>query len=346
MRLNYFDYFRAICILLIVTGHSFTPWVIDTLPEKIVQNLIGGGSTLFVFISGFFFHYVFYPKFNYIKFVIKKTKNVFLPYIVLSSLAFFVLVVIRDRPHPQLTCEIIGFTDYLILYFQYLWTGRVLLAYWYIPFIMVVFLMSPVFIKYIKLPLKYQLSIFFILLVVSIYVQKPAYNLSPIHSVIYFTPIYLLGILYSLNQKSISKFINDKSFLLGLLTLLLATSQALIDRDDSFYFIEIEILYSWLHIAIVQKIVMIFFLMSILQKINTKEIPILKYLASVSFALYFIHPWLIYLLGPIARIEYISHLSGIIIVPIKTTLVVCTSLIILKCCKKILGSKSRYIIGW
>jgi len=54
MRLNSFDYFRAIAILIIVTGHSYQPWVIDTFPEKIVGNLITGGTSLFVFISGFF----------------------------------------------------------------------------------------------------------------------------------------------------------------------------------------------------------------------------------------------------------------------------------------------------
>lgn len=55
MRLNYFDYFRAIAIVLIVAVHCITPWYINTLPEMVVGNLIAGGSALFVFISGFFF---------------------------------------------------------------------------------------------------------------------------------------------------------------------------------------------------------------------------------------------------------------------------------------------------
>jgi peptidoglycan/LPS O-acetylase OafA/YrhL len=55
MRLNYFDYFRAIAIIIIVAGHSFSLWVIDTLPEKVLANIITGGTSLFVFISGFFF---------------------------------------------------------------------------------------------------------------------------------------------------------------------------------------------------------------------------------------------------------------------------------------------------
>jgi len=54
MRLVSFDYFRGVAILFIVAGHSYGPWGINTLPEKILSNLITGGTALFVFISGFF----------------------------------------------------------------------------------------------------------------------------------------------------------------------------------------------------------------------------------------------------------------------------------------------------
>ena len=351
MRLNSFDYFRAIAILIIVTGHSYSPWVIDTFPEKIVGNLITGGTSLFVFISGFFFHYVFYPKFNYIKFIKKKTRNVFLPYLVLSSLAFLFIIVIRDKPYPQLIREITGITDYLILYFQYFWTGCALTAYWYIPFIMIVFLMSPIFIRFIKLSRWKQISIFIVFLIVSMIIKRPTNNFGTfpygtLHSVVYFMPIYLLGMIYSLNQKSISNYIKNKSFIFALLTVLLAIIQALLDRNDTFTFIGINIFYSSIYIVMLQKISMIFFFMALLQKIDRKEIPILKYIASISFAIYFIHPWVLYCDGPFRKIEFISQLPGIIIVPVKTAIVLVICLVIIKFCKKILHNNSRYIIGW
>ncbi|AGS39765.1 acyltransferase family protein [Cycloclasticus zancles] len=75
MRLNYFDYFRAIAIIIIVAGHSFSLWVIDTLPEKVLANIITGGTSLFVFISGFFFHHIFYKNFKYQIFILKRFRS-------------------------------------------------------------------------------------------------------------------------------------------------------------------------------------------------------------------------------------------------------------------------------
>jgi probable poly-beta-1,6-N-acetyl-D-glucosamine export protein len=58
-RIVFFDYFRAIAIIMVVASHAYRPWLIDTFSEKVFINLVVGGTIFFVFISGFFFHYVF-----------------------------------------------------------------------------------------------------------------------------------------------------------------------------------------------------------------------------------------------------------------------------------------------
>jgi len=126
MRLNYFDYFRAIAILFIVAGHSLTGWNIDTLPEKVFANIITGGTSLFVFISGFFFHHIFYKNFEYIIFMKKKIENVLVPYIVLSTLAFFIIVIYLGVDCFNLVNQSGGFLDYFTLYAKHLYSGRVL----------------------------------------------------------------------------------------------------------------------------------------------------------------------------------------------------------------------------
>lgn len=346
MRLNYFDNFRAIAILLIVAGHSYGSWAIDTFPEKIAANLISGGTALFVFISGFFFHHVFYAKFNYAEFLYKKTKLVFLPYLILSSIAFILIVVILNHPHPKLAHEITGIADFVILYLQYLWTGRVLTAYWYIHFIMIVFLMSPLFIKYIQLPTKVQVSIFLSLLAFSMLIQRPGHDLNPIHSVIYFTPIYLFGIIYSLHEASISRYINNKSFALGALVLLISSTQVL---RRGFYgnFHKNEILaYNGIDIIIVQKVILIFFFLSMFKKIGNKEVPVLKYLASVSFAIYFLHPWVLLVVNHNPITTYFLLLPGGVAFLLRTIIAIIACLILLEFIKRVLDKKSRYIIGW
>ena len=130
MRLNYFDYFRAVAILFVVAGHSYRPWSINTIPEKVLGNLIFGGTSLFVFISGFFFHHIFYKNFHYQRFLFKKSKNVLLPYTILTIIGFSLIVVYLNNPHKLLTREINTIYDICILFSQYLWTGRTLTAYW------------------------------------------------------------------------------------------------------------------------------------------------------------------------------------------------------------------------
>ena len=80
------EYFRALAIIFIVAGHFFSIGNVKTsgLFEQAIQNIIYGGTTLFVFISGFLLHHVFYTNFCYKLFFKKKVKVIVLPYLVFS----------------------------------------------------------------------------------------------------------------------------------------------------------------------------------------------------------------------------------------------------------------------
>lgn len=345
MRLNYFDYFRAIAIVFIIAGHCFHPWNINTQTEMVIANLISGGSALFVFISGFFFHCIFYPKFQLKKFLIKKTKNVFSPYIILSSVGFIIFIVVLKLPNPYISGNLDTFSNSVYLYFKYIWTGRVITAYWYIPFIMMVFLCSPIFLKYIEMSKKKQFYIFIPLITISILVGRPLNDMNPLHSFVYFTPIYLLGIIYSINEKKIFNFIKNKSLILGLITLSISIFQVVTYNNYGNNYSD-TISFTCFDIILIQKIFMIFFFLSILRKLDNKEIPILKYIASVSFAIYFLHPWVLRGFSYLSVYDYVSFLPGSIIFLLNTLLVIGISLAGAKICKSIFGYRSRYIIGW
>jgi peptidoglycan/LPS O-acetylase OafA/YrhL len=346
VRLNYFDYFRAVSIFLIVAGHSYTVWDINTVPAELLANIITGGTSLFVFISGFFFHYIFYQKFEYKNFLIKKVFNVLIPFILLSTIAFCIIVIYLDHPHSQLTSESNELWDQIVLYFKYLWTGRVLTAYWYIPFVIIIFALSPVFNKYIELQKKSQISIFLILLFVSMVVQRPTSGLSPMHSVIYFTPIYLLGIMFSINNKVLLNFIKNKSIILGICVISLSLLQIKVigwhgnfEKDNIFS-------YNGLDIIIIQKIFLIFFIISLFHKIDNRHILLLKYIASISFPIYFIHPWVLFFMQYYLINNYVLFLPGIIIFAINVFVAFFGSIIIANIIKLILNKRSRYLIGW
>jgi hypothetical protein len=55
---------------MIVLGHSI--FLAQPVFPALLENLLRGGTGLFVFISGFFFHRVFYTRFDYVQFVAKK----------------------------------------------------------------------------------------------------------------------------------------------------------------------------------------------------------------------------------------------------------------------------------
>lgn len=349
MRLVVFDYFRAIAILIIVLGHSDGQWAINDFSERVFANIITGGTSLFVFISGFFFHYVFYSNFNYKKFLTKKLAFVFVPYAILSSIGI-VYYLFSKSPLPYsdvLKIETLhSWVDYLEMIGVYIWTGRISVAYWYVPFILIIFALSPLFIKYIELPKAYRNVIFLLLLVVSLIVHRPTANLSPVHSVLYFMPMYLLGIICSIHSDFVFKFIKNKTVILGLIVLLIAILQASLQQGYGNNHKADIISYRGTDIVIIQKIALCFFFLAFLQKIEAVKIPALELIASSSFAIFFIHPWVLKLLPEIGVMTLLSSLPGFFIFIITAFIAVISCLLIAITVRFTFKKYSRYFIGW
>ncbi len=349
MRLVSFDYFRGVAIIFIVAGHSFGPWHIDTFIEKLLVNLIYGGTVLFVFISGFFFHYIFYNTFNLKKFLVKKYQNVLLPYIILtiSGISYYKLSSTQFPWVEKLELHNVeSVSEYIRMIAIYLWTGCIASTYWYIPFISIIFIMSPIFLSYIKLPASYRIGIFLILLLASMFIHRPTGNLSPLHSVLYFIPIYMLGIMSSIHREQVSLFIEGKSLVIGCIVLILAIVQAFFFNTVGNFHKDEIFSYNGMDIMIIQKIAMCFFLLSLLQKYESRHIPGLKMLAVSSFAIYFIHPWVFILFQETGIFSFFSFLPDFGMFLLTVPLVLASSLLIAYLVKSVLKHNSRYIIGW
>jgi hypothetical protein len=158
-----------------------------------------GSTTMFVLISGFFFHNTFYPTFSWGPFLRTKLVNVGVPFLTLTALycAVFPLL-LGQAPVVEFRRGVNGgFLDFALLYLQYAFTGRSMSSYWYVPFIVLIFAASPLFIRFIKLRLPLQLLVFAAALFVSVLVHRPENNDNPFHSALYFSAVYLLGILTS-----------------------------------------------------------------------------------------------------------------------------------------------------
>lgn len=350
MRIQAFDYFRAIAIIFIVAGHCYGFWQRDTVTELTISNLITGGTSLFVFISGFFFHYVFYKKFNYLKFMQKKIQNVFVPYLILSlSLILVAFISTTNFPGYErfFNHKVITWTDHLELTFFYLFIKGAFAAYWYIPFIMLVFLASPLFLWFIKISNRSQIVLIAFTLILSMIIHRPEGNLFPLQSLLYFTPVYLIGIYVSINREKFMHFLSEKTWYLLLLVISLAMYQALFydtignfEKADMFTYTVVDIL-------ILQKIAMSFFFLALLSKFENHDTPVLKKLADISFSLFFLHGIVIFMLNKISYTYYLEEtLNTFVYFVLYFSTVMTLSITIAYTIKWILKNRSRYVIGW
>lgn len=156
-----------------------------------------GGSWLFVFISGFLFYGVFYSRgFDYKKFVRGKFLKVFLPYLFFVA-PFIILRCLYFEPLPE----------NIDLRFAIL--AAMAGTFWYIPFIMCVFIMSPLFIYFIESGWKLQLCFFAAAVILGLGTCRHPHN--PVFGALYFSCAYLLGIILCQNwQKFLATPLNSR----------------------------------------------------------------------------------------------------------------------------------------
>lgn len=344
--INSIDYFRGIAILIIIAGHSYglAGWKIDTFSEKVIANILTGGTGLFVFISGFLFQHIYLRRFNYGHFLKKKLLTVVVPYVIFTILgvAYFVWYL---HTSPRMGDGFItlgwwgGYVKPLLLY---LWSGAIFPPYWFVPFMFFTFLMSPLHVRFAHLNRFVQLMIIGITLIIAVSIHRPGRMYCHFQAVIYFLPVYLTGIFSSLHRETIYKVFKNKEWILVAGVLLSAITHVyLYGTYDNLTKCN-PYIYTCLDIALIQKLFLSLFFMVFLHRFEDAKWGILKIIASASFALFFLHPLVTHFYGPHGRFD----LPPLLLLPYKVGVVVAICIVIGLIIKKIFGTCSRYLIGW
>ena len=297
-RLVEFDYLRGISIALIVLGHSIV--FAQPLFPALLENLLRGGTGLFVFISGFFFHRIFYPRFDYAQFIAKKAAALLIPFAAVSLFALS----LRMLGWWQ---EGVSWEDNLLYAWYTLRNGYVLYPHWYIPFIFLTFLCSPLHLLYIHATSAQQISLLIIFSLIALCMHRPESNSNFLQSLIYFTPFYLLGILFSQYRIQLQQW----HWPLLIISLCVIAITAILQT------------YVWVHLGNYHKAAFRFdgldlqFLQTLAGCIFTFALCShihwqwlqrhLSWLAELSFPIFFIHPLLTIALENIATIDLIKH---------------------------------------
>jgi surface polysaccharide O-acyltransferase-like enzyme len=153
--------FRGISIVFIVFSHCYFFSICnfgnnENFFAKMFKNMISGGSAFFVFISGFLFLSIYKSNERYFDFLLKKIRFVYLPFLffILFDLFYIILMNVLNFISPSdryhFYREALFNFDFLSVYFvgKSFVTSGIL---WYVPFIMFIYLLSPIFLSYSKL---------------------------------------------------------------------------------------------------------------------------------------------------------------------------------------------------
>ena len=350
MYLNFLNYFRGFAIFLIVMGHSFYITNFFNLSNpignpffrKLFFTMTTGGTSLFVFISGFLFHHIFYSRgFNFKKFMKNKLKNVLLPYtiVVIPGLIYAIY---------QHQLDLFIYEKNKILYtLLYYLSGNALTATWYIPFAMLLFIASPIFIKFIELEDRRQRIIVFLLLIISMIIQRPIRDLTIniFQAFIYFSPFYCLGIYISMNKERARDILEKNILYLGILwgiTLALQVRYNILETMQKSIF-EIK----GIDLVAPEKFFICLFVLGVFMKLEKVENSLgkmitksLSILADCSFGIFFIHNYFILMFWE----RYHNGMDMLESLELGIVTIILSTIIVLLF-KKIFGKKSRILIG-
>jgi len=330
--LRHVHYFRAFAIVSILFAHL---WELPIgHPDRPllypVRELLFHASTMyFLFISGFLFIHLS-DNFDAKRYYRSKALYVLLPYTLLSTGIFCVKrgPTLGDSNALELLKDL-GRT---------LLTGTAVGPYWYIPFAVITFLVSPLLLALPPRVFRWLCVLACPLPLLGTRTPSVTFPLC-----VYFFPVYLLGCLAATNYGAFTACVRAKRVPLilaaALSSVLLAALEAApysvgpVNVTDALFYI--------------QKISLCFLLLEALQRWESRDARLLDSIATYSFAIYFTHPILasaelrLKVLSLLPNVEWLVVASSIALVPA----ILGVNLLLCAAAKRVLGQRSRYLIG-
>jgi len=329
-NMNYLRGFAIFCIMSVhiwwVPAESVEPHSIYLKLISVARELLFHDSTIFfIFISGFLFEYLS-SKYSISEYYKSKFKNVFIPYIVLSTIILTYQLLVND-------------SDFMLNnFFSIILMGEAQFQYWYIPFICVVFIISPLLLKIPKEKLRALVPL---LILMSLLGTRTGITIS-LGQYLYFLPIYILGIICSANYDRFIIAI-EKRLMLIFISIIISTCLIIFAKIFDFKFLFINFYESFHYL---QKMFILLFLIIFFKRIEHLNIKILDLLAKYSFALFFIHTLINSLIVEKFYNQFAT--STFLLIPLSlfyTLMIISITLLLCMLMKKLLGKNSRYIIG-
>lgn len=347
------NYFRGIAIIFIVFGHCMSFGVTqfynnNSLFTNLIKYFAPGGTYFFVFISGYLLYYLYGEQVKLRSLLYNKIKYVALPFLLFASMDIFYFltriifsILISSNSYHKYLLNLKSI-DLVKIYL--LGDSLITIGLWYVPFIMVIFSLSKIFINLIKLNKNIQVLIISIFFIISLIIHRADCNcvLGIFQNVIYYTPVFLLGIFLSANQEFFYYKYSGKSiyFMGGFLFFLFL--QVEIGKIKDFGVMALNNI----DLMILQKTFLTIFFVLFLKNFENKKLNLINLFATNSFGIFFIHGIFIWLINALLfqfNINYKS--SSIVLYILHASLVLILSLLTAVLIRSIFNQKSKYIIG-
>lgn len=342
----YLHAFRGFAILSIVGAHAWSFMIFWTgnLDSEGLQwlfyateSLFHGGTLYFAIISGLLFNKVLSAR-GWRAFFTGKLLNVCLPYVLMTLLMTYLYwdYYLQDATAKGTNISYLGSV------FKNLYGGSASIHFWYIPVLLVLFLLTPIF-HAIQYRSRWLMLILFLLpLLVS---RSPFPDFLKLQSFVYFAGAYVGGMMLGQHLERVHDVVS-KQFMLLAFSLFCVTTVILLQyywsyQPGAFFSSRQSLIY-------VQKILICLLVLDSFKRRESQLPQWLALLGTYAFAIYFLHVEFIGLI--IMNIQpYIQEYrtAGFIgaLGVINLTAGVAGSLLVGLMIKQILGKHSRKLIG-
>ncbi|KAA2242457.1 acyltransferase [Chitinophaga agrisoli] len=330
--IGYIHNFRGVAIIYVVGAHILLNWPDGSVTHKILDIILQNSTILFLFIAGYLFQHLS-AKFEYKDYLIKKFQNVICPYLLLSLPVIVYRVVSQDingftlEEHPDFGAwprwEQVGY---------YLLHGAHLQQLWFIPMIALYYLIAPLLLYVDRKPVLYR-YVLPGLIILSLIVHRSTLSDTLVMAV-HFLSVYVFGMFMSRYKDEFLVFAQKYAILVTVLPLAFITLNYFVEKP---YYDPIDYIHKMLFCP--------FYLYWLwrLEKYVPKFVDVL---AVLSFGIYFVHYFFVLAFRAIYQKVFHTPMPGNFFIWLGCLIVVMLlSIWTLQLARKVLGNKSKFLVG-
>ncbi|GAA4297666.1 acyltransferase family protein [Aestuariibaculum suncheonense] len=348
--LSYVHSFRGLAILIIVFGHAVAAAAIgakgvfdESYPLVMISEVFYHDSTIyFAIISGLLFASVLKSK-GFKRFYGSKFKYVLLPYFFLTLI--FTLIKIKFKSHD-------GFLDnfgfYLSAALKNLIYGKANFVMWYIPVLLFLYLVTPV-LNWLQYRNRFTKVLFLIIVLMPLVVsrvQMAHEYILKIETMLYFTGAYVFGMWLGAALDEKLTALKKYKYIVFSIAFLSTVGLFYLYVNKLDYLGKVSLKESLFY---VQKLCFTVLILFFFKKYEHKQVRWLDLVARDSFAIYFLHGFILFTSLPLFKsmlqieaIEPLNIISGTILLLFYS---VSLSLFTVFISKKVFKQYSRYLVG-